>query len=296
MNIQEAAKEFFGVTTDYKEAGYLLPDGTMLDLSGKHLTSPQNAKYCRRQRVIDHRELGGENYDGFSLEPWIGTGDGDDLMCRFMAKAGAMRVDFNAHIASAIVMPTAKQIQTLYYGVRGSWLVISTMTKNGDLIEDVEFEHCSTKSITQWFKDHIEGQSSGIKASVNMKLTQFLNQRKVSESVQEALEDVLVNLANELKIDEDAFLTADYKSGGPQFIVYPYTFDVRTPVLRKAAKYFKAAQREMGDLYESIGFEATSKLNMSKLQIIDFDDGRKVFLSFKQGKRLSPISFEITVF
>lgn len=165
MNIQEAAKQYFGVTTDYKEAGYILPDGSMLDLSGKHLVPPEDAKYHRHERTVDHRELGGENYDGFSLEPWIGTGDGGDLMCKFMQKAGAVRVDFKAHIASTIVMPTPKQIQTLYYGVRGSWLMMSTMTKNGDLIEDVELEYSSVKKITEWFKDNIGGKSSGIRAS-----------------------------------------------------------------------------------------------------------------------------------
>lgn len=296
MNIQEAAKQYFGVTTDYKEAGYILPDGSMLDLSGKHLVPPKDAKYHRHERNVDHRELGGENYDGFSLEPWIGTGNGDDLMCKFMQRAGAMRVDFNAHIASAIVMPTQKQISTLYYGVRGSWICLSAWTKNRDIIEDVEIEHCSTKSIAEWFKQYIGGKSSGIKASVNMKLTQFLNQRRVSKATQEALEDILVDLATELRIDEDAFLTEDYKQGSPQYIVYPYTFDVRTPILSKTAKFFKSVEREMSDLYDSLGFESSKKLNMSKLKIIDLDEGGEVYLKFVQERRLDPIHFEISAF
>ena len=53
MNIQEAAKQYFGVTTDYKEAGYILPDGSMLDLSGKHLVHPKDAKYHRHERTVD---------------------------------------------------------------------------------------------------------------------------------------------------------------------------------------------------------------------------------------------------
>lgn len=165
MNIQEAAEQFFGITANYKEAGYILPDGTMLDLSGKHLVSPQNYKYQRGRREVDHRELGGENYNGFSLEPYIGTGNGDELMCKFMTKAGAMRVDFNAHIASTIVMPTSKQIQTLYYGLRGSWVCLSAWTKTGDLIDDVELDTCSIKKLTEWFSNNVGGNSSGIRAS-----------------------------------------------------------------------------------------------------------------------------------
>ena len=295
MNIQEAAKQFFGVTTDYKKAGYVLPDGTLLDLSGQHWAPPEDARYYKK-RTVDHREIGGENYDGFSLEPWIGQGDGGDLMCRFMQKSGAMRVDFNAHIASAIVMPTQKQISELYYGVRGSWICLSAWTKNADIIEDVEFEHCSTKSIAEWFKQYIGGKSSGIKASVNMKLTQFLNQRRVSKATQEALEDILVDLAMELRIDEDTFLTEDYKQGSPQYIVYPYTFDVRTPILNKTAKFFKSTEREMSDLYDSLGFESSKKITMSKLRIVDLDEGGEVYLKFVQDRRLDPVHFEISAF
>lgn len=190
MNIQESAKQYFGVTNDYKEAGYILPDGTMLDLSGKHEVPPEDAKYYRHSRTVDHRMLGGENYNGFSLEPWIGTGDGGELMCRFMQKSGAMRVDFKAHIASAMTMPTAKQIQVLYYGVRGSYLMLSAWNKNADLINDVEFEYCSVKSITQWFKNNIGGKSLGIRASTREYRVKkvFARNDKVTNILRNAIE------------------------------------------------------------------------------------------------------------
>jgi hypothetical protein len=36
------AKERFGITYNLKEAGYVLPDGSMLDFSGRHQASPKD--------------------------------------------------------------------------------------------------------------------------------------------------------------------------------------------------------------------------------------------------------------
>jgi len=45
------AKAEFGVTEDFDEAGYILPDGEMLDFSGK------NQGAIGRDREVDHREI-----------------------------------------------------------------------------------------------------------------------------------------------------------------------------------------------------------------------------------------------
>src|SRR3990167_10713980 len=47
----ESAKEIFGITTNPKEAGYILPDGKMLDFSGKREGGTPGT------RVVDHREI-----------------------------------------------------------------------------------------------------------------------------------------------------------------------------------------------------------------------------------------------
>lgn len=52
------AKKFFGVTNDFREAGYLLQDGTLLDFSGR--TQGSNT-YGRR--TLDHREINEVGYD-----------------------------------------------------------------------------------------------------------------------------------------------------------------------------------------------------------------------------------------
>lgn len=58
----DAAKKRFGVTKDLNEAGYILPDGTLLDFSGRHMDSafPESHKGLRQ---VDHRDIADLNYE-----------------------------------------------------------------------------------------------------------------------------------------------------------------------------------------------------------------------------------------
>lgn len=51
MDIYQKAIQYYGTTSDFREAGYILPDGTMLDFSGKKDGGPPG------KRSIDHREV-----------------------------------------------------------------------------------------------------------------------------------------------------------------------------------------------------------------------------------------------
>ncbi|MDR2942447.1 MAG: hypothetical protein LBV17_07650 [Treponema sp.] len=55
----EAAKEFYGTTTDFREAGYLLVDGTMLDLSGKREKSELGHGFMSMGNIRLKPEIGG---------------------------------------------------------------------------------------------------------------------------------------------------------------------------------------------------------------------------------------------
>jgi hypothetical protein len=69
----ETAKKYFGITDDPREAGYILPDGRMLDFSGRHLNDAYEMKrgryvptdgedFSAGQRNTEHREIS-ELYD-----------------------------------------------------------------------------------------------------------------------------------------------------------------------------------------------------------------------------------------
>jgi hypothetical protein len=64
-SIQKKMLSHFGATKNPREAGYILNDGTMLDLSGRHYATgysnskplPGQPDYLKNARAVDHREL-----------------------------------------------------------------------------------------------------------------------------------------------------------------------------------------------------------------------------------------------
>jgi len=98
-----SAKKNHGLTRNIEEAGYILPDGKLLDFSGRHWTDeyflkdgywelkPKYGKdHMTGQRQVDHREV---EYDGVPAdEQWSGMVD-------FM-KRGAVRVDAKSGMIS----------------------------------------------------------------------------------------------------------------------------------------------------------------------------------------------------
>ena len=72
--VEEEAKRHFGTTTDIRTAGYVLPDGTMLDFSGAHWLEGYDAAYIadwRRKndiRQVDHEDVY-EAFDEISDNP-----------------------------------------------------------------------------------------------------------------------------------------------------------------------------------------------------------------------------------
>ena len=110
--IFEAAKEKFGTTYDIREAGYILPDGTMLDFSGKHeLDAGTDASFLNGQRSTDHREISKIAYDRDAEGNEIETGIKTD-MPDFIER-GAIRIDSNAGTINLSQVPTDAQKEVL---------------------------------------------------------------------------------------------------------------------------------------------------------------------------------------
>lgn len=83
------AIEHFGLTDDPQEAGYILPDGTMLDFSGKNEGNPDNAVYRAGMRSRDHREIRFALTDDFP-----GGIQGTEGMNAFMRLTGSIRLGY----------------------------------------------------------------------------------------------------------------------------------------------------------------------------------------------------------
>lgn len=142
------AIEYFGTTDNLNLAGYVLPDGTMLDFSGKKFGADG------RQRQMDHREIG----DAFDNNI-----DMDDFL-----KSGAIRIDGALGSINAETMPTAAQWKVIERLVEKNADEISLEIGNyNDVLENTTFSKV---------KSAIRGQLNNARSS----LSQFLQGRRVN--------------------------------------------------------------------------------------------------------------------
>lgn len=144
QSLINAAVENFGITNDPREAGYILPDGRMLDFSGRHWGGGDGGS-----RIVEHNDI--SEVDGIE-------GGGTDAMVEFMARTGAMRVDVNAGIASSAQNPTPEQMGVLSVATRGKPLSLSLITTDGRIVADRELARSNAGSIREFF-----GQAQGMR-------------------------------------------------------------------------------------------------------------------------------------
>lgn len=92
------AKEIMGITSNIKAAGYILPDGALLDFSGSKFGSDDTSR-----RHVDHREIDNYLYDAAQENPNLKTDMND-----FMAE-GAIRILPESGTINLTVAPTKEQ-------------------------------------------------------------------------------------------------------------------------------------------------------------------------------------------
>lgn len=123
MDIFQKAVQYFGTTSDFREVGYILPDGTMLDFSDK-----QNGG-LPGMRLLDHREVA-EILDLPQTEALI----------TFM-NSGCIRVMPECPGLDISIYPTKKQIDIIrrfvdYY--RGD-VCIDISDEKGNIVTTFEY-------------------------------------------------------------------------------------------------------------------------------------------------------------
>ena len=149
-DLASRAKEFFGVTYSPRETGYLLPDGTRLDLSGRHYATgyektergykPKLGEpdYLRGNRVVDHREVGKLVEEG-----------GTEGMFKLMSETGAVRVMPGTGV-SVVGMPTDAQLNKIVSDFRsGLYLDVDDPTTFATLASK-EFDKPTVNSLKRF--------------------------------------------------------------------------------------------------------------------------------------------------
>ena len=151
----DAVKKHFGRTYSWAETGYLLLDGTKLDLSGKHDGAPGG------YRTVDHRDITEAlGYD-------YGGGDYSGSLIQFMSE-GNIRIIPEIDGINLSVKPTKAQEQALtdYISrVRGA-VVLDIDDFNGYTVVSVEYPR-GTRSATilndirEWFDNGVKPETAG---------------------------------------------------------------------------------------------------------------------------------------
>jgi hypothetical protein len=138
----EAAKEFYGTTNDFREAGYLLTDGTMLDLSGKKDGGEAG------QRAIDHRDLNYFEHKGKFYKPGM---DG------FMSM-GNIRLKLEMGGIELTKSPNKEQTGTLrnYIKYNKGDVIIDFSIENLDVENSIEYSGTNSERVLNDIKNYHE--------------------------------------------------------------------------------------------------------------------------------------------
>ena len=158
------AVQTYGTTHNIAEAGYVLPNGKMLDFSGRHqagynrvgdkFTPKQGERdWLANDRAVDHRDVvhmlaGPEGMEGH------------EGMAKFMAEAGAIRNKPGIGFETAAI-PTDKQIKTIVTShntkYRGEPMLVElSHPTTGDIIASRDFERPNVEAIQKWFGEQSE--------------------------------------------------------------------------------------------------------------------------------------------
>ena len=100
------ARKLFGTTGDFREAGYLMRNGSMLDFSGKKDGGPAHVRY------MDHREISSAFADGEIPDEKTRYGDTSAYMNAFISE-GNIRLMDGQGVTIGEMAPTAEQYRVL---------------------------------------------------------------------------------------------------------------------------------------------------------------------------------------
>jgi hypothetical protein len=171
-NLAAKATEIFGKTRDIREAGYVMPDGSMLDFTGRHQVTNDYARiddfnrpvggkrdWMSGERNVDHREVS----DLIDAPQGI---SGTDAMTQFMDQTNAIRNKPGIGFES-VETPTDQQLKALVGGhnksYRGEPMMVELSDRaTGNVIASTEFEKPTVETVKKWFDENVKNKSDYI--------------------------------------------------------------------------------------------------------------------------------------
>jgi hypothetical protein len=165
------AAEVFGKTRDIREAGYVMPDGSMLDFTGRHQVTKDYTRIGGFNRPVENKRdwmAGERNVDHRDVSELIDAPQGisgTDAMTQFMDQTNAIRNKPGIGFES-VETPTDQQLKTLIGGhnktYRGEPMMVELSDRaTGDVIASTEFEKPSVEAVKRWFEDNAPKKAAG---------------------------------------------------------------------------------------------------------------------------------------
>ena len=161
--LQGDAAKHFGTTSVPSETGFILDNGSRLDMSGRHYATgyqkkgdrfvpqPGQRDYLAGGRNVDHRELG----DLVPGQQWDGLAD-------FINQTGAVRYMPNVGISAVDTnMPNVMQVQRAVEDFRRSRtpMSVDVDTLSGSSRASQEFERPTVDAVMEWMKSQMKPEA-----------------------------------------------------------------------------------------------------------------------------------------
>jgi hypothetical protein len=153
-------KKEYGITFNLKEAGYILQDGSLIDLSGKRQGGPSNT------RALDHREVG-------QVMDEEDFGSESDYMHQFMLESGAIRLSFFGDdvMLDVTQAPTDRQLRIIGRALRqgNGTAVIDVTNVRGSVLASTEIERATPAKIRAFIEKAYKGEPTEVLPQVERK-------------------------------------------------------------------------------------------------------------------------------
>lgn len=165
VDVFALAKERFGVTNDIRECGYILPDGSMLDFSGRHMVAGNtDTSHLRSRRGVDHRDIGGLNWDANMT-----TKSGLNINMADFIRMGAIRIHCSNTWSSINLFkkPTREQVNPMLRLIQYSNGNVTVEIGDGDnSYEYAEWNEANSRRVVNDIIRYFDGETINLVGNV----------------------------------------------------------------------------------------------------------------------------------
>lgn len=159
MQIADLLIQFYGLTTDIRECGFIAPDGRMLDFSGRHKGNPPSIG-----KWVEHFDFFGMNKEGFSLEEFFDMYPFNQKypLAKIMDCCNLVKFAYDARTVSSIRVPTDEQLKIIESAFGESWSILCCIDSDSYIKDDFELSYTTAKSVKSWFEKAVNKNSTNV--------------------------------------------------------------------------------------------------------------------------------------